>query len=262
MNKRNLLAAPLALIATLSLAANDQDQISSRATGENSFEITLESKNTPNLTIATRRITPTVLDLCGGLEVDFGKYEFEEYKSITGSGDNDSLTFVQNIRCVSPTLAKPKKDIRTPQLANEEATEAVRSRVRELSQQQFAEWYAHVGTDASAFINSSDLAKVRKLAQPTVEGTPQTINLYKITIYDNPEGAPSSGIYVAVDYDNRIGNVAHHCGYMMWHSPDAVEFTLGRVESGTLGEDVMTKMDASAISTTLKALRCSNFYDN
>ena len=261
MNKRNLLAAPLALIATLSLAANDQDQISSRETGQNSFEMTLRSKGASDIAIAQRRISSAATELCGNQKVELGRYKFDQSEAITGSSNKDTLTFVQNIRCVDPALAK-SENTRAPQLANDQAVEAVRSQVRDLSQKYFAKRYSHLGANASANIGLTDPAKNQTPPQPTAEGTPQTINLYKITVYDNPEGAPSSGIYVAVDYDNRIGNVAHHCGYMMWHSPDAVEFTLGRVESGTLDEDVMAKMDASAISTTLKALRCSNYYDN
>ena len=132
-----------------------------------------------------------------------------------------------------------------------------------LSREYFEDMYRYMGSDAEAALNAIGNAPDADPATvfPTVPGTESEINLYRITVYDNLPNAPANGIYVAVDFDNRIGNVANHCGYLMWHSIDAREFSLGRVEGGSLTEALVEPVSGADATLVRKKLRCSIFYD-
>jgi hypothetical protein len=167
------------------------------------------------------------------------------------------------ISAIASSQSEPPGSGRTPQLEDEEAAESVRLRVLELSREYFDRLYSNMGDDAKAALaaiggaEDSDSSAVFE----TAANTPVEINLYELSVYDNLPSAPADGVYVAVDYDNRVGNVANHCGYLMWHSFDAEEFTLGRIESGTLGNDLVESMSEDQVFAVRKQLRCANFYD-
>ena len=260
--KSYVVAGLIVAVLTAQHAVADQDQISTQKIDENSFEITLLSKSVFDVAGATRRILPTAKSLCGELNVDLGRYRFEQSESVTGSKAEDWFKLVQQLKCVAAASQKAAQP-RTPQLADDKAIEAVRNRVRELSGQHFDNMYSNLGEDASAGLQMLKDSPGRNSTSnsPTAAGTQIDIDLYRITVYDNPANAPSSGIYVAVDYDNRVGNVAHHCGYLMWHSFDAEEFKLGRIETGVLEEALTAKLSDDEIYATRKKLRCANFYD-
>lgn len=262
MKAPHLLGMVLATLSVANVWAENQDEISSRLTGENSYEITLKSKTAYDVATATERLLPTAEGLCRDRNVKLGRYRFETSESLTEENSEDSFSIVQNVQCVtSPPPAEPAS--RVPQLADERAVSEVRRLVRELSEDYFEKRYAYLGSDASTALNSGNANANGKPPnrEKTASGTSIEINLYRITVYDNPQGAPSKGVYVAVDYDNRVGNIAHHCGYLMWHSPDALEFKVGRIESGTLEESLLAKIAPENVPKTLKALRCHNFYD-
>ena len=244
-------------------AETDEDRISTRQTGEDSFEITLESKSVFDVPSATLRIAPTAVELCGGHYIEPGRYTFDMNQAVTGSDSEDWFRLVQNIRCVDSLPQRPQSD-RTPQLEDEAAAEAVRSKVRQLSEDYFGRVYAQMGDDASAALaamgGGEDADSSAIFA--TAADTPVSIDLFRVTVYDNLPSAPADGVYVAVDYDNRVGNVAHHCGYLMWHTADVEEFTLGRVESGILDDGLLESMSGDEVYAVRKQLRCANVYDD
>ena len=250
------------LISGIARGQAQADRISTRSTGEDSFEISLESETDFDLANAVRRIAPTAREICGNRAVELGRYTFEASQAVTGDPSGDSFKLVQSIRCVD-AVPGPPASVRRSQLEGEDALEAVRGIVRELSREYFDRLYANMGDDAQAALaamgsaGGSDASAVFE----TEAGTPVEINLYRLSVYDNLPNAPADGVYVAVDYDNRVGNVANHCGYLMWHSPDAEEFTLSRIESGTLGEELVDSMSEDQVYAVRKQLRCANFYD-
>ncbi len=267
-----MVAAALLMLTQYTLAQeqypSDRDEISSRKTGDDTYVITLKSGTVTSVAGATQRLAPKARALCGDRFAKLGRYKFEHTEPVTGENWSGLFIMEQAVSCVDslPEDSLPEKatDSRSPQLSDEQAVESVREQVRELSLDYFTKRYSHLGSDASAAFSTpnANADGESDTKSPTAAGTPVEINLYQITVYDNPQNAPSKGIYVAVDYDNRVGNIAHHCGYLMWHSPDAVEFKLGRVESGTLDESLVANIAPEKIPPTLKALRCSNFYGN
>ena len=238
------------------------DRISTRQTGESSFEITLDSKTVFDVSSAIRAIVPTARELCGDREVQPGRYTFDKSEAVTGDDSGDWFRLVQNIRCVD-SVKKQATGSRTPQLKSEADAATVRDRVRGLSEDYFDRLYAKMGDDANAALAAvagGENADPSALYE-TAAGTPVSVNLVRLTIYDNLPSAPSDGVYVAVDYDNRVGNVAHHCGYLMWHSYDTKEFKLGRIESGTLTAELSEKISEEEVSAVRKQLLCANLYE-
>ena len=250
------------LVSQVVSAESEEDRISTRSTGKDTYEITLESTTVFDVSTAIQRIVPTARDLCSDRNIEPGRYTFDANQSVTGSGSGDWFRLVQNIRCVD-MVSQPVPSSRAPQLENDAAEDAVRQRVSELSEEHFARLYANMGDDANAAlaaIGGGDSAASSAVFETTAD-TPVSINLYRLTVYDNLPSAPAGGVYVAVDYDNRVGNVAHHCGYLMWHSFDAAVFTLGRIESGTLANDLLETMSEHDVYAARKQIRCANFYD-
>lgn len=240
----------------------DTDQVSMRKIDDSNFEITLRSKTITNVTAATSRIATIATSLCGDRYVDLGRYKFEKSESVTGPKEEDWFEMVQRLKCVAenPRVAP---QLRIPQLEDNKAVEDVRKRVRELSKQHFEQMYSNLGEDASVGLKNLGAPQDAgsSSSSKTVRGAKNEINLYRITVYDNIPEAPAKGIYVAVDYDNLVGNVAHHCGYLTWHTFDALKFTLGRVETGVLEEKLLTKLSTDELYAIRKNLRCANAYD-
>lgn len=244
------------------LAEPEPDKISTRTTGSDSFEITLDSTTVSDVASATRRIAPTARTLCEGRHVELGRYEFDQSEAVNGSGANNWFQLTQQVRCVD-SAPEIERAVRKPQLKDQAAADNVQAKVRELSTAYFYDLYANMGDDANAALDAigGQADADRSAIFETAAGTAIEINLFRLTVYDNLPNAPMDGIYVAVDYDNNVGNVAHHCGYLMWHSLDAEKFSLGRVESGALTEELVSTMSERDSYAVRKQLRCSNVYD-
>lgn len=242
-----------------------EDRITTRQTGEHDYELTFESTTVFDVTAAQRLLIPTVRSICGQRYVKAGRYTYDSDERITSeSGDEDPSKFklVQEIRCVDepPASSQPARD---QILTDADALRDVESKIRELSTTYFESFYSHLGNDAEAAINAlagnrppSEGLK-RAVPQPTAPGTALDINIHTITIYDNTPSAPAAGVYVAADYQNSVGNVAFHCGYLMWYSEDGEEFSLGRVESGVISEKLLATISGENLQTVLNQLRCS-----
>lgn len=253
---QNLLLVALLLASQTGLSESQQDVVTTEKTGEDTFLVTLKSTTIFDVPTAATKIRIVANDLCGDKKASLEKYRFEKNETVEGDGSNDWFQMEQNVRCQDST--NQPKTARTPLLKTEAAENAVREKVSSLSKDYFERLYANMGDNAEAALaarskrSSSDKSAIFE----TVEGTPVNINFYRISVYDNLPSSPAEGIYAAVDYDNRIGNVAHHCGYLIWHSYDATDFSLGRVETGTLPEELLKKIPDDQLPSVLKQLRC------
>ena len=258
-DQSRMLIALLFLISAFA-PVHAENQISTRQIGENDYELTFESATVFDVEAATKLLIPTMRSICGKRGVEAGRYTFDSTKPITsaGSGEPDPSAFklVQQIRCVDrPASSRP---IREPILTDADALQDVESRVCELSKRYFQSHYARLGDDAYTAL--SPIAREgldRSEPQPTAPGVAVEINIHKITIYDNIPSAPAAGVYVAADYQNSVGNIAFHCGYLMWFSKDGKEFSLGRVESGVINEEILAAIPVDDLPAVLSEMRCS-----
>ena len=251
----------LALSAFSAQFASAKNVISSKKTGENAFEVTLRSTTIFDIDNATTLIVPVAQELCGNSNIALEKYTFSKTETIGESNPEDAFQMVQNVKC----NVAPRQNLasaRTPQLNSEAAIEAARNKVRVLSTKYFDRLYSNVGDNALAALESAKKGGPNNPAIfETALGTEININLFRLSVYDNLPSSPQDGIYIAADYDNRVGNVAHHCGYLVWHSWDGEEFSLGRTESGTLPSKLQETMSKDQIESALKQLRCAIYYE-
>ena len=73
----------------------------------------------------------------------------------------------------------------------------------------------------------------------SISGEIISLNISKLTVYENPVNAPTPGTYVAVDYYNEYTGVPVHCGYLVWFmGEDQEEFKIVREETGYITKNL------------------------
>ena len=240
------------------------DRISTARIAADEYEITLESSTLYDVEAAQRLLIPAMRRACADKYVEPGRYRFESDETLGSpqSGDAAAFKLVQKIRCVD-TLPAAEQAVREPILADATALHGAEARARELSEEYFRLLYANLGNDAEAAINAMfaqrepDGQADKDVSQPTTPGTPVDINIYGITVYDNPQNAPLPGVYIAADYQNRAGNVAYHCGFLIWYSEDGVDYDLWRIETAVIGDTELPTIPQEQLQQVLEQLRCS-----
>lgn len=95
-----------------------------------------------------------------------------------------------------------------------------------------------------------------KLSFQAMAGELLEISIRKITIYDNPAGAPEPGLYVAADYSNVYRDVPIHCGYIMWFRPIGGEFRITREETGHVTAEQLKSIPSAQLPEIKHKLRC------
>lgn len=258
----NLMA--LAAFVLSAAQAYAVDRISTAKIAANEYELTIESSTLYDVETAQRLLIPAMRRACAGRFVEPGRYRFESDETLGSpqSGDATAFKLVQKIRCVDELPAE-EQVAREPILADKDALRGAELSARELSDAYFRSLYANLGNDAAAAINamfakreSGGLADADE-ALPTAPGTVVDVNIYRITVYDNPQSAPLPGVYIAADYQNRAGNIAYHCGFLMWYSEDGSDYDLLRVETGVIGDTDLPTIPQDRLQQVLDQLRCS-----
>lgn len=82
-----------------------------------------------------------------------------------------------------------------------------------------------MGGDAAGWVKSEQSFQ-------SISGAPVSMTILKVTVYDNPQGAPRPGLYVAADFRNAYANVPFQCGYLMWFREPNGTFRITRQEKG------------------------------
>jgi hypothetical protein len=107
-----------------------------------------------------------------------------------------------------------------------------------------------MGMDAQAW-------KKGKLDFRAMAGKLLRLSVWKITLYDNPPGAATPGLYVAADYTNEYDGLALQCGYVMWVRPaGATSFRIVREETGNLEAAALTGMPADQLEQIKRKFHC------
>jgi hypothetical protein len=99
MTKRAWFAGSVIALAASNCIA--QDQIETRATGENAYELILRGSTVTDVEAGQRQISSKASSLCKDKPVRFGRYEFSLDERISGSAVSEKPLFIlkQQIRC-------------------------------------------------------------------------------------------------------------------------------------------------------------------
>jgi hypothetical protein len=90
----------------------------------------------------------------------------------------------------------------------------------------------------------------------SIAGAPTSITILKVTVYDNPDGAPTPGLYVAADFRNAYANVPFQCGYLMWFRERDGRFRITRQEKGHVTAEQLKAIPVGQHAEIKRRLRC------
>lgn len=215
-------------------------EINFRQSGPSEYEFVLTSNTMLSEQEAMEQVRLKASVVCGEKTPILGKYRFEGSEALTGSDKTKpgktKYVFTQEVSCESG--AKTNTVQRLPKLKNAEQAQSIKNEIKRMSEQYIQDIASKNFSGAYAKLDIHALSvdqikwKNSKAAFADIAGKPLDISIKKLTIYDNPMNAPEAGIYVAADFVNVYQNVPLQCGYIVWFSPDGINFRITREDTG------------------------------
>lgn len=86
--------------------------------------------------------------------------------------------------------------------------------------------------------------------------------VWRVTVYVDPPQAPTSGIYVAADYEADYERALFECGYLMWQERSDGRFRIIRREGGHLPKDFAADLTNAQVSAVREKMRCPEDEDS
>jgi len=255
----------LPIFAVALSAAASASEISVRAAQQGQYELVLTSPTVLSEGEARDQIARTAASVCKSTTPIFGKWRFESKEAIGGATTSSSapntFRFVQEISCASGTQVQSAA--RLPTLRSDDELRKVQSEVRLKSEAYFKliaskqvdEAFTHLSATLRSGVTEARW-KGDKLSFQVAAGEATQVVIAKVTVYDNPAGAPEPGLYVAADYSNTYREVPIHCGYLMWFRPVGGEFRITREETGHVTSEQLKSIPNAQLSETKRKLRC------
>jgi hypothetical protein len=251
-----------AVVVSSSVSANE---ISVRPVQQGRYELVLTSQTVLTEPEAQAKIAKAASSACKGATAILGKWRFESNEAVggvTASAPGQTIfRFVQEISCGAG--AQMESANRMPILRGEEETQKVRNEVRARSEAYFKhialkqvdEAFAQLTPTLRSTVNGARW-KADKLSFQAAAGVQTQVSIAKVTVYDNPAGAPEPGLYVAADYSNSYREVPIHCGYLMWFRPVGGDFRITREETGYVTSEQIKSIPNEQLSEIRRKLRC------
>jgi hypothetical protein len=202
-------------------------------------ELVLTIPVSPETPEGQRLIAVRAVEHCAGRYPRLGQYRFVGNETIAPDGTRQSSFEVrQELQCAEAPSARSTVPAAP---ADWRASPADEREIRNLTQAYFS------------LVDGGAVTQVREFCAPSRQradepeacvsriegfrresGAPGQHRLVAVTWYVNPEGAPTPGIYVAVDYERSYEKLLLNCGYVVWFRDSAGKYVLVREESGTL----------------------------
>lgn len=246
------------------MASASAAEVSVREVKPGTYEFVLTSQTGLSEGEAMNHIAKAAASACRGMTAVPGKWRYEAKEAVAGddlsSRKPDTFRFVQEVSCVRGVQAQTGE--RRPTLLNEGESRRVQNDVK-LKSEAYFRLIASKQVDqavkqvAVAGMGMNEASwKSAKLSFQTMVGEPLEISIRKVTVYDNPPGAPEPGLYVAADYSNIYRNAPVHCGYLMWFRPVGGEFRITREESGHITSEQLKSIPSDQLPEIKRKLRC------
>jgi uncharacterized protein DUF4019 len=250
-----------ALMVSVGVRAPDVDV---KPLGDDRYELTLTSPTVLEVEAAQQQLLPTALEACGRLTPLFGRYRFDSERPVAGAGQRTaSFTLVQEVQCAA--TARPPVDAgrATPTLGSEAEADEVRAKVsamsieyfEDIANQRYAEAYAAVDDILRADSTPESWAEEARSFRSAAGGA-VSLKIRRLTIYDNPPGAPEPGLYVAADFDNVWEDAPLHCGYLVWFRRGADTFRITRQETGHMTSEQWKTMSTDDVRAIRRQWHC------
>jgi hypothetical protein len=238
-------------------------ELAYRQVDPDNFVFRLRNDTALSESVAQATIANAARSACGQRQPRLGKYRFESKEPLDGAGAAPtpaSFEFIQDVACVAapgpapsvaaaPVFSKEEKD-----KAAADVLDRTERHFRLLGEGRVDEAYKDLDL-ATGTWNEAAWKQARRELQ-ALAGALHQINITKVTVYENPAGAPAPGLYVAADYRNTWLNVPLHCGYLVWHRSANGEFLVTREETGHVTAAQLQAMPAQQQQQVAQALRC------
>jgi hypothetical protein len=246
-------------IVLAALTCRAQDEIESRETGENAYEIVLRSDTVTDVAAGQRQLSSKASSLCKDRPVHFGRYEFSLSERIAPAPDSSKPAFVlkQQIRC--GVGFEGQASLVTPNRTGWRPTETDQATVERLTYQYFRakdfgdyrDAYLLFAPGVIEWERWRDLTSQFSLGA----GAVRSRHIRKITWYlDPPSVGP--GVFAAVDYFGEFEKLSIQCGYVVWRQQSNNSFVLIREEQNSLNKENAEKMSADELRTVRTKFGC------
>ena len=255
----------LLVLATTPVTSSDLT-IDVTPRSENAFELKITSPRMMGEEEAQQTILAAAWKICGGRQPRLGKYNFSGSERLRRESESpgtdegqESFVFVQEVSCGEEPETKPEPS----RALSQEERVFVEGTVAALTNAylvgQTTGDYLKSYDMLSEFIKSSasygDWKKQREEFMD-VAGPLQETEVWRITIYIDPSGAPEPGIYVAADYEMSFEKVPHKCGYLVWLEQEDRTFRITREETGYLDLATVSRLDESEVAGVKARIGC------
>ena len=256
----NVFVTLLSWIVGISIAS--AAEVSVRQVQPGTYEFVLTNPTALSESEARAGIAEAAASTCKGLTAVPGRWRYESKEAI-GGGDplpRETFRFVLEVSCVPG--AQVQTGERRPTLQNEEESRRVQNEVKLKSEAYFRLIASKRIDEALTKVAIARMGvneakwKSDKLSFLAMAGEPLEFSIRKVTVYDNPEGAPEPGLYVAADYSNVYRDAPIHCGYLLWFRPVGGEFRITREETGHVTSEQLKSIPSAQLPEIKRRLRC------
>jgi hypothetical protein len=224
-------------------------------------QYTLTANLPPELSVeqAQEVLHPVATQVCAGREVRMGVYRFWKREAMPPATDvAGSHTFEQQLTCggdaIAATPGSPAPS--TPPTAEDERwiREQTVAYLAALDEGDHA--FARTLEDPAALSPEGGARDAGRVKFVQANGPVQERRVLRVTWYDNPQGAPRQGRYVAADYDADFGEGAFYCGYLMWYLMADGQFRIQRAEHGQLERELAQGLTPGQRIAVRRQLAC------
>ena len=246
------------------LSSASAAEVSVREVQPGTYEFVLTHPTALSESEAMNHVAKAATSTCKEMTAVPGKWKYEAKEAIVGgnrsSREADMFRFVQEVSCAPG--AQVQTGEHRPTLLNEEESRRVQNDVK-LKSEAYFQFIASKRVDqaltqvAVARMGVNEVSwKNEKMSFQAMAGEPLEISIKRVTVYDNPPGAPEPGLYVAADYSNVYRDMPVHCGYLMWFRPVSGEFRITREETGHITSEQLKSIPSAQLPEIKRRLRC------
>jgi hypothetical protein len=252
-------------LLVLSVAAEEHLHVEVKQLEADRYELTLRSEAFMAEKAARDLVWQTAIRICKGGVPALGKYHFEGAATLGPGGSPraqpSSFVFVQEMSCGGTASSRfpesPAGVRRTDLVVPLEAfvRDASERYLRARARGDFDQAYS-VLSDAVRSGSLSEWSQERRAFNEQA-GALEAIRVWRITVYENPAGAPEPGTYIAADYEGRYERIPLQCGYLIWFQLPGERFVVTREESGTIPPEFFKPSREADLSRIKQMINCA-----
>ncbi len=179
-------------------------------------------------------------------------------EAISETAPGEEIVLVQDVICGGKheEVGGPSRSLDLQERADIErmTTRLTHSYLDWVDTEQFDKAYAML----SEFLQSSSPFKCRKAEQVQFRskyGAFRAIDIWRVTVYVDPPGAPEPSIYVATDFEGSYESLLV-CGYYVWLEGADNTFRIIRQEVGYLEKTALAQLSDSELKAARSKLLC------